>query len=165
MAFYKDFEKKTRSDKRQAAFSRGGFSDEGSEYKKGDRNRSSFGKRSEGGFARTENKDPKKRYLDGKNGYGEHMPRNQKPAGSFQKNGKDKPSYEKSRYERPERSERPAPRKDFAPKGREEAYDRYRYAQPAQYGSPMDDDGDVVPMENLLSGRNPMRSAQERPRH
>ena len=34
MAFYKDFEKKTRQEKRDAAFSRGGYDDEGTGYSK-----------------------------------------------------------------------------------------------------------------------------------
>ena len=177
MAFYKDFEKKTRQEKRDAAISRGGYDDEGSNYKsssrsygkrddsrpygKRDENRSfgrrdddsrSFGRRPEGarsyGENREENRDPKKRYLNGKNGYGEHMPRNQKS---------DKPSYESSRYERKPREDkpfRPAPKRD-------ELYARPAAPAPApaQYGALTDDDGDVVPNENLLSGRNPIREA------
>ena len=158
MAFYKDFEKKTRQDKREAAFARGGFDDEGTGYKNS-KSRSSFGGKSNAkpvgkadyrGFTpseRTEN--GRKRYLDGKNGYGEHMPRNQKQ--------QDKPSYEKSRY---------TPKKTEAPKKferEEKKFDRYRDitpAAPVQYSNPLlDDDGDVVPMENLLSGRNPIREA------
>lgn len=157
MAFYKDFEKKTRQEKREAAFSRGGYEDEGAGY--GSRARSSFNarraneeKRSYGEkkpFGQRENADPKKRYLNGKNGYGEHMPRNQKP--SFEKKKEapkrrvDKPAYEQSRYEK-----------------KDAIYDRSRFAPapaPAQYGSLLDDDGDVVPQENLLSGRNPIREA------
>ena len=157
MAFYKDFEKKTRQDKREAAFARGGYEDEGSNYSKGGKGRSTTASKSGSGkpartdyrgftpSERTEN--GRKRYLDGKNGYGEHMPRNQKS---------DKPTYEKSRYQ---------PKKTEAPKkfDREEKFDRYRDlkpASPAQYSNPLlDDDGDVVPMENLLSGRNPIREA------
>ena len=158
MAFYKDFEKKTRQDKREAAFARGGFDDEGTGYKNS-KSRSSFGGKSNAkpagkadyrGFTpseRTEN--GRKRYLDGKNGYGEHMPSNQKQ--------QDKPSYEKSRY---------TPKKTEAPKKferEEKKFDRYRDitpAAPVQYSNPLlDDDGDVVPMENLLSGRNPIREA------
>ena len=162
MAFYKDFEKKTRQDKREAAFARGGYDDEGSGYKS-NQSRSSYGGKSNGkpagqsrtdyrGFTpseRTEN--GRKRYLDGKNGYGEHMPRNNKPQ-------QDKPSYEKSRY---------TPKKTEAPKKfdrEEKKFDRYRDIKPAtapaQYGNLLlDDDGDAVPMENLLSGRNPIREA------
>ena len=164
MAFYKDFEKKTRQEKRDAAFSRGGFEDEGAGY--GSRARASFKARNEnadkrGGYQkrdndgrafgkrfendRRENADPKKRYLNGKNGYGEHMPRNQKPA------------YENSRYEKKaDKPARPVREK------RDAIYDRSRLAPapaPAQYGSLLDDDGDVVPQENLLSGRNPIREA------
>ncbi len=178
MAFYKDFEKKTRQEKRDAAFARGGFEDEGSSYKssrsygKRDDSRPSYGKRDENRSYgekrsygrrdddrpygrrnddsqrrfgdREENRDPKKKYLNGKNGYGEHMPRNQKP---------DKPAYEKSRYER-------KPDKPFHPaEKRDEVYARPVPPTPPQYGSLVDDDGDVVPNENLLSGRNPIREA------
>ncbi len=168
MAFYKDFEKKTRQEKRDAAFARGGYEDEGSNYKgsssrssyKRDDNRSygkrddskpSYGRRNEDGQRRygsdrEENRDPKKRYLNGKNGYGEHMPRNQKS---------DKPAYEKSRYERKPQQDKP-----FRPaEKRDEIYARPAAPAPAQYGPLTDDDGDVVPNENLLSGRNPIREA------
>ena len=177
MAFYKDFEKKTRQEKRDAAFSRGGFEDEGAGYgsrarssfksKQNDEKRSfgdrkpygekkSFGDRKPFGerksfgdkpFGQRENADPKKRYLNGKNGYGEHMPRNQR---------EDKPAYEKSRYEK--KADKPA--RTFEKK--DAIYDRSRFAPapaPVQYGSLLDDDGDVVPQENLLSGRNPIREA------
>ncbi len=161
MAFYKDFEKKTRQDKREAAFARGGYEDEGSGYSRGRKSSTGYDKRNSAkpaaqsrdyrGFTpsdRTEN--GRKRYLDGKNGYGEHMPRNQKkPA--------DKPAYEKSRYQPKPAAPKPAPRKPE--REREEPFDRYRTLQPAQYGSLLDDDGDAVPMENLLSGRNPIREA------
>ena len=164
MAFYKDFEKKTRQEKRDAAFARGGYEDEGSNYKsssrssyKRDDNRS-YGKRDDGKpsygrrnddsqrrYGNEENRDPKKRYLNGKNGYGEHMPRNQR---------EDKPAYEKSRYEK--KADKPA--RTYEKK--DAIYDRSRLAPaPAQYGSLLDDDGDVVPNENLLSGRNPIREA------
>ncbi len=158
MAFYKDFEKKTRQEKRDAAFARGGYEDEGSNYKsssrssyKRDDNKPSYGRRNDEGQRRygsdrDENRDPKKRYLNGKNGYGEHMPRNQK---------QDKPAYEKSRYERKPQQDKP-----YRPaEKRDEVYARPVAPVPAQYGSPLDDDGDVVPNENLLSGRNPIREA------
>ena len=172
MAFYKDFEKKTRQEKRDAAFSRGGYEDEGAGYgsrarasfnskrandekrgyQKRDNDGRSFGDRKHYGeqrsFGQRENADPKKRYLNGKNGYGEHMPRNQKPA------------YENSRYEK---KEAPKRRVDKPVVEKKDAiYDRSRLAPapaPAQYGSLLDDDGDVVPQENLLSGRNPIREA------
>lgn len=38
-------------------------------------------------------------------------------------------------------------------------YDRYRYDAPVQYGAPAGEEADVVPNENLLSGRNPIREA------
>ena len=165
MAFYKDFEKKTRQEKRDAAFARGGYEDEGSNYKsssrssykrddnrsytKRDDNKPSYGRRNDDSqrrYGSEENRDPKKRYLNGKNGYGEHMPRNQK---------QDKPAYEKSRYERKPREDKP-----YRPaEKRDEVYARPVAPAPAQYGSPLDDDGDVVPNENLLSGRNPIREA------
>ena len=161
MAFYKDFEKKTRQEKRDAAFSRGGFEDEGSNYsRQNSKGRSSYqshqnddkrsfgAQRTEGRRFGENNDNPKKRYLNGKNGYGEHMPRNQKDRDEkpFVKR-QDKPSV-KPREDKPFRREEDKP------------YDRYRYEQPAQYSAPvLDDEGDVVPAENLLSGRNPIREA------
>lgn len=157
MAFYKDFEKKTRQEKRAAAFTRGGFNDEGSEYGKGgSRSRSGYtakreddrrGYQKRGDRFETEKREytdsGKKRYLNGKNGYGEHMPRNQKP------------EYEKSRYEK-----KPAARPARTFEKKDAMYERRPApVQPAQYGALLDDDGDVVPPENLLSGRNPIREA------
>ncbi len=152
MAFYKDFEKKTRQEKREVASARGGFRDEGTEYRKTGEKKN-FGERKAYGerksYADSKNfgdrkpygdklADPKKRYLNGKNGYGEHMPRNQR---------EDKPAYERSRFERKPVEKKPA------------------FAKPAEpvravYNNPvLDDEGDVVPAENLLSGRNPIREA------
>jgi len=78
MAFYKDFEKKTRQEKREAAISRGGYDDEGVGYKKTSRSydrddKRPYGRRNDDsarrfGNDRDENRDPKKRYLNGKNG-------------------------------------------------------------------------------------------------
>lgn len=155
MAFYKSFEKKTRQEKRDAAFSRGGFDDEGSGYARSNsRSRSSYQSRrsdDQRGYQKREGSDdPKKRYLNGKNGYGEHMPRNQKPA------------YENSRYEKKDAPKRRADRPARPAEKKDAIYDRSRFAPapaPAQYGSLLDDDGDVVPQENLLSGRNPIREA------
>ena len=170
MAFYKDFEKKTRQEKRDAAFSRGGFEDEGSGYSKGrsygekrsDDRRPGYGRRDDN--RRFGEGNDKKRYLNGKNGYGEHMPRNQRSEESrFEK--KDKPSYESSRFQ--PRGERSFEKKPVRPERRFEDKPERRFErkfdmpeQPAQYAAPvMDDDGDVVPAENLLSGRNPIREA------
>ncbi|MBP3646089.1 MAG: 23S rRNA (guanosine(2251)-2'-O)-methyltransferase RlmB [Clostridia bacterium] len=74
------------------------------------------------------------------------------------------PRNQKSFEEKPfKRQDKPVkPREESKPFRREEEkpYDRYRYEQPAQYSSPvLDDEGDVVPAENLLSGRNPIREA------
>jgi len=74
------------------------------------------------------------------------MPRNQKA---------DRPAYEKSRYEKKPREDKP-----YRPaEKRDEVYARPVAPAPAQYGPLLDDDGDVVPNENLLSGRNPIREA------
>ena len=165
MAFYKDFEKKTRQEKRDAAVRRGGFADEGSEYSKKStgktfkRSDSSFTRKGsegssftrEGGYARRSD-DPKKRYLNGKNGYGEHMPRNQR---------EDKYEKKPVRKTAPRPADKPAERKfEERREQRNESYDRYRYISPAPAPvQVLDDDGDVVPNENLLSGRNPIREA------
>ena len=171
MAFYKSMEKKTRQEKREAAFARGGFEDEGRAYKKSGRPerredgyRRDNGNRRDGDYRRDNDyrrdDNPKKRYLDGKNGYGEHMPRNarrEEPKGRAQ-----------SRYDKPEF--RPRAEADKRPARRdpsENSYERYRFAPPERelkpaaphYQAPTDDDGDVVPNENLLSGRNPIREA------
>ena len=59
MAFYKDFEKKTRQEKRDAAFSRGGYEDEGAGY--GSRARASFNSKR----ANDEKRGYQKRYYKG----------------------------------------------------------------------------------------------------
>ena len=117
MAFYKDFEKKTRQEKRDAAFARGGYEDEGSGYGKSrsfrrdgesrgyqrrdDDSQRRYGRQGDEQPRRFGDDNPKKRYLNGKNGYGEHMPRNQKKDDG-------KPSYERSRFEK--KADKPAPR-------------------------------------------------------
>ena len=185
MAFYKSMEKKTRQEKREAAFARGGFEDEGRAYKKGGRpNRREDEPRREGGY----HENPKKRYLDGKNGYGEHMPRNarredgtrredrtRREDGTRREDAKGRPDRGAPagrRYDRPDARPRPAPDKR-APRREqpENGYERYRFTPPERvparelppapprYQAPVDDDGDIVPNENLLSGRNPIREA------
>jgi len=173
MAFYKSMEKKTRQEKREAAFARGGFEDEGRAYKKGGR---PDGTRREDGYRRDDGNrrdaNPKKRYLDGKNGYGEHMPRNarredgtRRVDGTRRGDAKGRPDR---RYDRPDARPRPVPDKR-APRREqpENGYERYRFTPPERelppapprYQAPVDDDGDIVPNENLLSGRNPIREA------
>lgn len=175
MAFYKSMEKKTRQEKREAAFARGGFEDEGRAYKKGGRpNRREDGTRREDG----NRENPKKRYLDGKNGYGEHMPRNarredgtRREGGTRREDAKGRPDRGASagrRYDRPDARPRALPDKR-APRREppENGYERYRFTPPERelppapprYQAPVDDDGDIVPNENLLSGRNPIREA------
>lgn len=165
MAFYKSMEKKTRQEKREAAFARGGFEDEGKSYKKSGRPDQREARR-EGGYRREEN--PKKRYLDGKNGYGEHMPRNTRREDSEKRSDHGAPAGR--RYEKTESRPRVAPdKRDFRRGQAENGYERYRFTPPERgretppapprYQLPVDDEGDIVPNENLLSGRNPIREA------
>ncbi len=155
MAFYKDMEKKTRQQKREAAFARGGYEDEGRGY--GARP----GRRDE---EKPRDGSPKKRYLDGKNGYGEHMPRNARPEPGRQA---ERAPRDKRRFDRPDKPPRPEADRRPAPRREpENGYERFRYAPPApvppappRYQAPVDDEGDLVPNENLLSGRNPIREA------
>ena len=168
MAFYKDVQGKTRQQKRAAAFARGGFDDEGANY--GRRGAHSEGKKggSKGGYASKERAyggRADKPYRDSqptRGGYRDSQPthngyRDSQPArGGYRAPAK----HESARPEKHSSDYRfsPAPQKRPYEEPRrvrmEEDDRRLRYGAPAQYGAPLDDE-----VENLLSGRNPIREA------
>lgn len=162
MAFYKEFENRTRQEKRERAISRGGFEDEGSRYR-GQKNQS---RKAYGDKPRYDDRKGDKPRFDerkpyGKKPYGDR-PYGDKPAygprGGYQ--GKkpygDKPHFDdrKPRYE--ERKPQP-PRK-------ERGYESFRYDAPApapvrrEPPRPVVEE-EIIPAENLLAGRNPIREA------
>lgn len=162
MAFYKEFENRTRQEKRERAISRGGFEDEGSRYR-GQKNQS---RKAYGDKPRYDDRKGDKPRFDerkpyGKKPYGDR-PYGDKPAfgprGGYQ--GKkpygDKPHFDdrKPRYE--DRKPQP-PRK-------ERGYESFRYDAPApapvrrEPPRPVVEE-EIIPAENLLAGRNPIREA------
>jgi 23S rRNA (guanosine2251-2'-O)-methyltransferase len=155
---------------------RGGFDDEGSRYggksPRGGRdnrsnNRFDDRKPQKGGFrsdGRSDRFDDRKPQKGGFRGEGRPAPRfdDRKPGkGGFHS---DRPRFEDDR--RPAkggfRSDRPRFEEDRRPARPQEdrGYDRYRYDAPVAYDNPAAGaESEVVPNENLLSGRNPIREA------
>ena len=121
----------------------------------GDRDNRGFGGRkpqgkggSEGrGFGGERKFDSDRR--PGKGGFGDRRFDDRKPQG---KGGSEGRKFDSDR--RFEDNRRPA-------RAHEEAgYDRYRYDAPVAYSNPAaGEESDIVPNENLLSGRNPIREA------
>lgn len=162
MAFYKEFENRTRQEKRERAINRGGFEDEGSRYR-GQKNqpRKTYGDKPR----YDDRKGDKPRFDDrkpyGKKPYGDR-PYGDKPAygpkGGYQ--GKkpygDKPRFDdrKPRYE----DRKPQPSK------KDRGYESFRYDAPApapvrrEPPRPVVEE-EIIPAENLLAGRNPIREA------
>ena len=206
MAFYKGFsDKKSRTDKRQSAEARGGFSDEGSHYSgnRGSRSdRPAYGsdRPASGGDrpVRGDSRPPR----DGQAPYQNRAPRGDRPAygGDRPAYGGDRPArgdsrpprddgdfryapggqqpyrsrgtgatpkpYNEQRHERRDVGPAPRPYEDRRGERREEprGYDTYRYEAPARppkpvYDAPEPSEEEIVPNENLLSGRNPIREA------
>lgn len=162
MAFYKEFENRTRQEKRERAISRGGFEDEGSRYR-GQKNQS---RKTYGDKPRYDDRKGDKPRFDerkpyGKKPYGDR-PYGEKPAfgprGGYQ--GKkpygDKPHFDdrKPRYE----ERKPQPTR------KERGYESFRYDAPApapvrrEPPRPVVEE-EIIPAENLLAGRNPIREA------
>lgn len=186
MAFYKDLNKKTRQEKRNEAFARGGFEDEGTGYRKGgpQKGRSA---RPEGSRGRAQGQGG--RAQGERRGYGrpEGEQRRQeqaRPAGYRENAVRQAPRGERPPVDREaprfgkknsgfrfstgtgytQRGERTAPRpygeqRQARMAEEDRRYERYRYDEPPRYSAPVDDEGDTVPAENLLSGRNPIREA------
>ena len=154
MAFYKDVKGKTRREKQAVAQNRGGFDDEGSHYtgkygfgKSGSRN--GEGKRYDSARPGQERREgrPEGRKLTPKPQQGEY--RFSKNAPRYEERGRNvtPASYDEQRKARRG--------------GEESGYSRFRYAAPANYqpAPAVETEPDVVPNENLLSGRNPIREA------
>ncbi len=174
MAFYDEHKKVSRKEKVERAMMRGGFDDEGSRYggkspRGGNRSNSRFDDRKpqKGGFrseGRGDRFDDRKPQKGGFRGEGRPAPRfdDRKPAkGGFRS---DRPRFEDDR--RPAkggfRSDRPRFEEDRRPARPQEerGYDRYRYDAPVAYDNPAAGaESEIVPNENLLSGRNPIREA------
>lgn len=162
MAFYKEFENRTRQEKRERAISRGGFEDEGSRYR-GQKNqpRKTYGDKPR----YDDRKGDKPRFDDrkpyGKKPYGDR-PYGEKPAyaprGGYQ--GK-KPYGDKPRFD--DRKPRYEDRKPQPPK-KDRGYESFRYDAPApapvrrEPPRPVVEE-EIIPAENLLAGRNPIREA------
>lgn len=162
MAFYKEFENRTRQEKRERAINRGGFEDEGSRYR-GQKNqpRKTYGDKPR----YDDRKGDKPRFDDrkpyGKKPYGDR-PYGDKPAygpkGGYQ--GK-KPYGDKSRFD--DRKPRYEERKPQPPK-KDRGYESFRYEAPApapvrrEPPRPVVEE-EIIPAENLLAGRNPIREA------
>ena len=176
MAFYDEHKKVSRKEKVERAMMRGGFDDEGSRYggksPRGGRdnrsnNRFDDRKPQKGGFrseGRGDRFDDHKPQKSGFRGEGRPAPRfdDRKPGkGGFRS---DRPRFEDDR--RPAkggfRSDRPRFEEDRRPARPQEerGYDRYRYDAPVAYDNPAAGaESEIVPNENLLSGRNPIREA------
>ncbi len=178
MAFYDEHKKVSRKEKVERAMMRGGFDDEGSRYggksPRGDRRSSegrSYGDRKpqgKGGFGEGRKFDNDRR--PGKGGFrGEDRrfdDRKPQGKGSFRSDDRrfdDRKPQSRGGFRGEDREfgndrraddRRPAPRHDEA------GYDRYRYDAPVAYSNPAaGEENDIVPNENLLSGRNPIREA------
>ena len=175
MAFYDEHKKVSRKEKVERAMMRGGFDDEGSRYggksPRGDRKpqgKGGFDGERKGGFGegRSFGNDRKfgndRRFDDrkpqGKGGFrgegrsfGNDSRNNDRKFGNDRRFDDRKPQG-KGGFRGEER--RPA-------RPHEEAgYDRYRYDAPVAYSNPAaGEESDIVPNENLLSGRNPIREA------
>ena len=175
MAFYDEHKKVSRKEKVERAMMRGGFDDEGSRYggksPRGDRKpqgKGSFGAERRGGFGEGRSFDNDRKFGNdrrfdnrkpqGKGGFrGEgrsfgNDSRNNDRKFSNDRRFDDRKSQGKGGFRGEER--RPA-------RPHEEAgYDRYRYDAPVAYSNPAaGEENDIVPNENLLSGRNPIREA------
>ena len=175
MAFYDEHKKVSRKEKVERAMMRGGFDDEGSRYggksPRGDRKpqgKGSFGGERRGGFGEGRSFDNDRKFGNdrrfdnrkpqGKGGFrGEgrsfgNDSRNNDRKFSNDRRFDDRKSQGKGGFRGEER--RPA-------RPHEEAgYDRYRYDAPVAYSNPAaGEESDIVPNENLLSGRNPIREA------
>lgn len=162
MAFYKEFETRTRQEKRERAINRGGFEDEGSRYR-GQKNqpRKTYGDKPR----YDDRKGDKPRFDDrkpyGKKPYGDR-PYGDKPAYGPKSGYQGKKPYgDKPRFD--DRKPRYEDRKPQPPK-KERGYESFRYDAPApapvrrEPPRPVVEE-EIIPAENLLAGRNPIREA------
>ena len=109
----------------------------------------SFGNDRKGGFGDRDNRGFGDRKPQGKGGFrGEGRSFGNDRKGSF---GEGRKFDSERRFEDNRRPARPH---------EEAGYDRYRYDAPVAYSNPAaGEESDIVPNENLLSGRNPIREA------
>ena len=187
MAFYDEHKKVSRKEKVERAMMRGGFDDEGSRYGgKSPREGRSFGDRKpqgKGGFRSEDRKFGEGRSFgdrkpQGKGGFrsDDRSFDDRKPQGKggFRGEGRsfgDRKPQGKGGFRSDDRSfgdRKPQGKGGFRSEGRsfdrprheEAGYDRYRYDAPVAYDNPASgEETEIVPNENLLSGRNPIREA------
>lgn len=184
MAFYQDQGKKTRDQKRQSAEARGGFEDEGTRYA-GDKPAKGGPSPKQSGTAparsravprkpedaaplrgRTAQTPPGRKTGTNKNKSGDYRFVTATPQRVTDRGAATKPRpYSEQRQARQEESVRPAARPVSRPAARPVARpvrtsESYRYEAPPAYDTtPSGESADIVPNENLLSGRNPIREA------
>lgn len=168
MAFYQDQGKKTRVQKRQSAEARGGFEDEGTRYA-GDKPAKGAPPRKQSGTAPARGKAAPRKQEDAAPARGKQTPPGRKtgtaksgdyrfvtatPQRVTDRGAATKPRpYSEQRQARQGESARPVAR----PVRTSESY---RYEAPPAYDAPSSrESADIVPNENLLSGRNPIREA------
>lgn len=187
MAFYKDMKHKTRQEKRVEAAARGGFEDEGAGYRKGGAQKARGGRSAEGRGGAREQAGRAQEARRGQSRTGADKPRRTeqaRPAGYRQNVVRQTPGGERpAQGHEPQRRERQNSGLRFAtgtasrytargenttprPYGeqrqarmvaQERRYEQFRYAPPTaseRAEEPVHED-----MENLLSGRNPIREA------
>ena len=157
MAFYDEHKKVSRKEKVERAMMRGGFDDEGSRYG----GKSPRGSRDNRSNNRFDDRKPQKGGFRGEGRPAPHFDDRKPGKGGFRS---DRPRFEDDR--RPAkggfRSDRPRFEEDRRPARPQEerGYDRYRYDAPVAYDNPAAGaESEIVPNENLLSGRNPIREA------
>ena len=187
MAFYKDMKHKTRQEKRVEAAARGGFEDEGTGYRRGGAQKGRGARSTEGRSHAGEQAGRAQEARRGQNRTGADKPRRAeqaRPAGYRQNAVRQAPGGERPAQGRePKRRERQSGGFRFAtgtasrytargenttPRpygeqrqarmaGQERRYEQFRYAPPA--AAERVEEHEQADMENLLSGRNPIREA------
>lgn len=162
MAFYKDFENRTRQEKRERAINRGGFEDEGSRYR-GQKNPT---RKSYGDKPRYDDRRGDKPRFDDRRPYGDRprfddrKPYGKKPYGDKPRFEERRPYGDKPRFD--DRKPRFEERRPQPPK-KDRGYESFRYDAPApaplRREPPRPVEEEIIPAENLLAGRNPIREA------
>ena len=175
MAFYDEHKKVSRKEKVERAMMRGGFDDEGSRYggksPRGDRKpqgKGSFGGERRGGFGEGRSFDNDRKFgndrrFDNRKPQGKGGFRGEgRSFGNDSRNNDRKFSNDRRFDDRKPQGKggfRGEERRPVRPH-EEAGYDRYRYDAPVAYSNPAaGEESDIVPNENLLSGRNPIREA------
>ena len=175
MAFYDEHKKVSRKEKVERAMMRGGFDDEGSRYggrsPRGDRKpqgKGGFGGERKGGFGEGRSFSNDRKYGNDRR-FDDRKPQSK---GGFRGEGRsfgndrrfdDRKPQGKGGFRGEDRkfgNDRRFDDRHSAPRHEEAGYDRYRYDAPVAYSNPAaGEENDIVPNENLLSGRNPIREA------